>query len=56
MVIFLSNKFPLLYFLKISIQAQLVVHDLEEKLESLEALDLEGKLEGGKEIRVWMDG
>ncbi len=32
------------------------MHDLEEKLESLEALDLDERKEGQKEIRVWMDG
>lgn len=37
-------------------QAQAVVHDLEEKLESLEAFDLDERKEGQKEIRVWMDG
>lgn len=29
--------------------------DLEEKLQSLESLDLDGE-SGGREIRVWMDG
>jgi ethanolamine-phosphate cytidylyltransferase len=50
-------------------QAQAVVRDLEEKLLSLEALDLEESLNASKEgssssssssskkeIRVWMDG
>ena len=36
-------------------QAQLIVADLEEKLQSLESLDLDGE-SGGREIRVWMDG
>ncbi len=39
-------------------QASKVVKDLEEKLLSLEALDLDASSggEGRKEIRVWMDG
>jgi ethanolamine-phosphate cytidylyltransferase len=37
-------------------EAQKTVHDLEEKLLSLEALDIEENKRNGKEIRIWMDG